>query len=87
MPLPDLTDCQCPGCKAESLAYAVGGPVDARRSYRDALVCRSCGDGYDVVWGVPFLGVWEENDVLSLIEVAANADNYGPCLERPAVES
>lgn len=39
-------------------------------------MCDACGQGFDLVWGVPFLGVFEEVDVLSLIEIAANADNY-----------
>lgn len=52
------------------------GVVDATQIYDNGIACSACGQGFDLVWGVPFLGVFEEADVLSLIEIAANADNY-----------
>src|SRR5499425_3692831 len=73
---PDLRDCQCPICKARSLRPSYETWFDPTQIYEDGIVCKSCGQRFDVVWGVPFLGVFEGADVLSLIEIAANADNY-----------
>ena len=72
----DLSDCQCPSCKASALRYESGISIDPIRVYYRAVLCDGCGEGYDVVWGVPFFGIYEEADFLSLIEIAANADNY-----------
>jgi ubiquinone/menaquinone biosynthesis C-methylase UbiE len=74
--LPDLHDCQCPFCKSATLGLSCRGVPDATQIYDNGIVCSACGQGFDLVWGVPFLGVFEEADVLSLIEIAANADNY-----------
>lgn len=43
-----------------------------------AIECGSCGATFDVIWGVPFLGHYEPDDIAGLIEIAANAraDNY-----------
>lgn len=76
MTQPDLGDCQCPFCKSSSLRLSCLGAPDAAQIYDNGVVCDVCGQGFDLVWGVPFLGVFEEADVLSLIEIAANADNY-----------
>jgi len=73
---PTLRECQCPICKSRSLRSSYEQWFDPTQIYEDGIVCESCGQGFDVVWGVPFLGVFEEADVLSLIEIAANADNY-----------
>jgi SAM-dependent methyltransferase len=73
---PDLSDYQCPFCKASALRLSCLGVPDATQIYDKGVVCDACGQGFDLVWGVPFLGVFEEADVLSLIEIAANADNY-----------
>ena len=42
-----------------------------------ALICGVCGTDYPFVWGVPFIGNYEAEDVLGLIEIAANASNRG----------
>ena len=73
---PVLKDCQCPFCKSSALRLSCLGVPDTAQIYDDGVVCDACGQGFDLVWGVPFLGVFEEADVLSLIEIAANADNY-----------
>lgn len=44
--------------------------------YPGAIACRACGADYDIVWGVPFLGCYGEEDVPGLVEIAANANNY-----------
>lgn len=38
-----------------------------------AIECDACGTVFDVIWGSPFLGHYEAEDVLGLIEIAANA--------------
>lgn len=72
----DLNGCQCPFCKSSALRLSCLGVPDAPQIYDKGVVCNACGQDFDLVWGVPFLGVFEEADVLSLIEIAANADNY-----------
>src|SRR5262245_26615673 len=73
-----LDDCRCPRCGRPSLAGA-GTSWDPDDIHRAAIVCRACAATYDVIWGAPFLGHYEPNDVLGLIEIAANAraDNPG----------
>jgi ubiquinone/menaquinone biosynthesis C-methylase UbiE len=39
----------------------------------DAITCRGCGETFDVVWGVPFLGHYQADDIPGLLEIAANA--------------
>ena len=72
----DLNGCQCPFCKSNALRLSCLGVPDTAQIYDNGVVCDACGQDFDLVWGVPFLGVFEDADVLSLIEIAANADNY-----------
>jgi SAM-dependent methyltransferase len=53
-----------------------GDSFDEAAIYENAVRCRECGLGFDVIWGVPFLGQFAQSDILSLIEIASNADNY-----------
>jgi SAM-dependent methyltransferase len=39
----------------------------------DAIACGGCGATFDVIWGAPFLGHYEADDVAGLVEIAANA--------------
>jgi SAM-dependent methyltransferase len=39
--------------------------------------CESCGAQFDVVWGVPYFGGFESDDVLGLFEITANVQNRG----------
>jgi ubiquinone/menaquinone biosynthesis C-methylase UbiE/glycosyltransferase involved in cell wall biosynthesis len=41
------------------------------------LFCGCCGADYPNVWGVPFIGSYEAEDILGLIEIAANSRNRG----------
>jgi SAM-dependent methyltransferase len=61
----------------------IGGEGD----YRDdpeirhgAIRCGSCSAPYDMIWGSPFLGAFDQQDVIGLVEIAANAraDNQYP---------
>jgi GT2 family glycosyltransferase/SAM-dependent methyltransferase len=54
---------------------ACGGDL-AAGSVHD-LQCIACGAVYPFVWGVPFIGAYTSEDVLGLIEIAANADQRG----------
>ncbi len=72
----NLSDCQCIFCHKPSLSLLDRLTVDHLLIYPKAVVCRHCAAEFDVIWGVPYLGVIEEADALSLIEIAANADNY-----------
>lgn len=41
------------------------------------LTCLNCHAVYTSVWGVPFIGGYEADDILGLIEIAANTSNRG----------
>jgi ubiquinone/menaquinone biosynthesis C-methylase UbiE len=55
MPTSAMNDLECPRCGAALRDFA----------------CSGCGAAYDTVWGVPFIGEYERDDVLGLIEIAA----------------
>jgi ubiquinone/menaquinone biosynthesis C-methylase UbiE len=44
-----------------------------REIQHGAIRCESCGIHYDIVWGAPFLGAFDDRDIVGLIEIAANA--------------
>jgi ubiquinone/menaquinone biosynthesis C-methylase UbiE len=54
-----MNDLECPAC---------GGDLHD-------LVCAGCGAKYERVLGVPFIGAYEAEDALGLIEIAANIAN------------
>src|SRR5215210_3029369 len=72
----DLQDCQCPACKRPDLRNTLPEPPHPDRVYQGAIVCGACQATFDIVWGMPFLGIYEESDLLSLIEIAANAGRF-----------
>jgi len=43
---------------------------------KGAVRCANCGTLYDVCWGIPFLGYFQESDLFGLIEIIANAAEY-----------
>jgi SAM-dependent methyltransferase len=51
-----------------------------------AIECTACGAAFDAIWGFPFLGHYEVEDVLGLIEIAANAREDNTYAERDDVE-
>lgn len=71
-----LDDTRCPSCAALDMACVGGDLLEDSAIYENAVRCRECGLGFDVIWGVPFLGQFAQSDILSLIEIASNADNY-----------
>ena len=68
---PSLSDCRCVRCGAGSLSRSGEAADDI---HRDAVICGVCGATYDSVWGVPFIGHFERDDFLGLIEIAANVE-------------
>jgi len=68
----ELKACRCPGCGAVALVD-VGGVWDDADIATDAIRCAGCDATFDVIWGTPFLGHYESDDVLGLFEIAANA--------------
>lgn len=54
------------------------GSEDLMRKQEDggspALKCKKCGRIYDLVLGIPFLGGYEQEDLLNLLEIAAVAE-------------
>src|SRR4051812_27068257 len=54
------------------------GRLEHRHEYKPAtIVCQSCGREYGQSFGVHFFGNFENEDVLGLIEIAANIVNRG----------
>jgi hypothetical protein len=63
-------DLRCVRCGCEDLHAT---PDAAPGTY----VCRECAARYEPIFGIPYFGAYEEEDILSLIEVAANLANRG----------
>lgn len=74
-----LHGCRCPRCGKPDLLPRVES-WSSGEVLREAIACRSCDATYDVIWGTPFLGHYESNDIIGLFEIAANAreDNTYP---------
>lgn len=68
-----MQDIRCPRC-AGTVHEAHAVP-DAEGMAVEALHCTACGARYDCIWGVPFLGDFETEDVQGLVEIAANLEN------------
>ena len=60
-------DVRCVVCGSESLIPK----FDVKTSFQ----CINCDRVYETVWGVPFLGQFEQEDILGLIEISANIAN------------
>jgi SAM-dependent methyltransferase len=73
----DLHDCQCPACKKADLGHSPAIIPDRDAIQPEAISCSNCSATYDLVWGIPFLGAYEEEDFLTLVEVIANAGKNG----------
>ena len=67
-----FSDCRCPACSGGPLVCDDLPPNDSA-IVEGAVRCVSCASHYDLVWGIPFLGHYDADDVLGLIEIAANA--------------
>jgi SAM-dependent methyltransferase len=78
-----LHGCRCTACGAPALT-ARGDCPD--RVIVDAIVCGSCGATFDAVWGTPFLGHYQADDIPGLLEIAANARADNAYADRADVE-
>nr|WP_245305819.1 glycosyltransferase [Rhizobium leguminosarum] len=72
MHLFDLSDIRCVACNS--------GVMPTGEGEFTAFACVDCARVYEEVLGLPFFGKYEEEDLLGLIEIAANVgnrDNFG----------
>lgn len=65
----DLDDIRCVICGGEHFEKS----TEHTTSYK----CLICSWTYQTVWGVPFFGQYEAEDILGLIEISANVVNRG----------
>jgi GT2 family glycosyltransferase/SAM-dependent methyltransferase len=73
----DSNDIRCVACGSEKIV-----PTDVSASL---FHCTDCDYIYQSVWGVPFFGRYEEEDILGLIEISANVVNRGKFGVTPGV--
>lgn len=66
---------RCVYCASENLE-AIESAAAPGAIVKGAIQCRNCKRTYDFVWGAPFFGGYEAEDILGLVEIAANAPNY-----------
>ncbi|EAZ91312.1 class I SAM-dependent methyltransferase [Crocosphaera chwakensis] len=71
----NLQNTQCIYCHHPSLKFK-SNTKNNKHSISNGITCQSCGQGYDILWGVPYLGIFKEEDSLSLLEIIANINNY-----------
>ena len=71
----DFQDTRCVFCDAGPLKL-MKDMGDGEETVLKAIACPECGATYDVTYGIPFLGLYEEADILGMIEIAANADQW-----------
>lgn len=67
----DLSDCRCVRCGGSGLSCA---SESANEIHRDAVICGTRGATYDSAWGVAFIGHYERDNFLGLVEIAANSE-------------
>ena len=72
-----LLDICCPHCGGETIA------VDEQNS--NQFSCSDCHHIFYSVWGVPFFGDYEQEDIPGLIEISANISNRGKFGVNPEV--
>jgi SAM-dependent methyltransferase len=66
----DVTDVSCVHCRAAAnILFEVSSKTDVQLMH-----CTACGATFDTIDGVPFLGGYEPQDFLGLIEVVASGD-------------
>lgn len=80
-----LSDCRCPACGGSHL-HVRAESYDPTAIYIGAIQCRDCDSSYDLIWGTPFLGHYEEDEVLGLLEIAHNARHDNTYASRATVE-
>jgi uncharacterized protein YbaR (Trm112 family) len=68
----EISKMSCPVCKSSNLVIK-NNSFDIEKIYKDGIICEKCSKIYPILWGVPYLGQFEEKDILSLIEIETNA--------------
>lgn len=68
-----IDDMRCVFCGGSHLRERLGSHPSTRIRH-DCLVCRDCGETNDIIDGVPFLGGYEPEDFIGLIEVVATGE-------------
>lgn len=68
----DISKMSCPVCKSPNFVIK-NNSFDIDKIYKDGIICEKCSKTYPILWGVPYLGQFEEKDILSLIEIETNA--------------
>jgi SAM-dependent methyltransferase len=81
----EIWDCQCTACGQPTLITRKT-EWTSDRILAEAIACVSCGATFDVIWGVPFLGHYEADDIAGLVEIAANAREDNAYATRQDVE-
>jgi SAM-dependent methyltransferase len=69
-----IEGCRCVRCNNQTLKLIKA--YDNKAVVLDAISCRNCGASYDLLWGAPFLGGFEPDDLFSLIEICCNANKF-----------
>jgi SAM-dependent methyltransferase len=84
-PVQVLAETRCTAC-GESALRGGNGEWAPDAILPGAIECKACGAVFDVIWGFPFLGHYEPEDILGLIEIAANAREDNAYASRGDVE-
>lgn len=71
----DLSNTQCPSCKASQLSQQ-STEINVDTIHDRGILCSNCGKHYAIIWGVPYIGVFSLDEILSLIEIAAVSDEF-----------
>lgn len=72
-----IDDLRCVGCGSGNIAEL----TDDQHQF----LCLDCNKSYEVVLGVPYFGEFEGDDILGLLEIAANIQNRGKFGVNPQV--
>ena len=83
-PVRSLLGCRCAACGEAALTTQT--PWGPDRVLDGAIRCGGCGATFDVVWGAPFLGQYQAEDIPGLVEIAANARADNLYADRGEVE-
>ena len=69
----DISDLRCVHCNATNLELTPAASSD-RLIKHAVIVCQSCFSASDIIHDVPFIGGYDGQDFIGLIEVIATAE-------------
>jgi ubiquinone/menaquinone biosynthesis C-methylase UbiE len=81
----DLSNTQCPYCKSSSLLQ-IENNVNFDIIYENGIQCKNCSKLLPIIWGVPYLGIFRQEDVISLLEIAAHCDAFNISTKQAALD-